>query len=274
MSTVASFAVPSHANAFQRSLSVDDLRVLAPAVFAPSAHERMSDKYTFIPTERVLTGLIQAGFVPVDARQTHSRKALPMFAKHIVRLRRRFETVDLRDSIPEVVFINSHDGTSAYQIRLGLYRVVCTNGLIVSRGAFPAWHVSHRGDIVDEVVAGALEVSERFEHLALRVERMEQRLLVKDEQLRLAEAALALRYAEPAVSGMVPSQLLTCRRVDDLREDLWSVFNRIQENVLRGGLSRRSVTGRLLRTRRITSIREDVRLNSGLWDLAESMIEA
>ena len=212
--------------------------------------------------------------MPVDARQTHTRRTHPLFAKHIVRLRRRFETVDLRDAIPEVVFINSHDGSSAYQIRLGLYRVVCTNGLIVSRGAFPAWCVSHRGDIVDEVVAGALEVSERFEQLALRVERMEQRLLVKDEQLRLAEGALALRYADPISAGMLPAQLLNCRRVEDIRSDLWSVFNRIQENLLRGGLSRRAVSGRLVRTRRITSIREDVRLNSGLWDLAEAMIEA
>jgi hypothetical protein len=274
MNTVASLAVPTHANAFQRALSVEDLRVLAPAVFASSAHERMSERYTFIPTERVLTGLVQAGFVLVDARQTHTRRAHPMYARHVVRLRRRFETVDLRDAIPEVVFLNSHDGTSAYQIRLGLYRVVCTNGLIVSRGAFPAWCVSHRGDIVDEVVAGALELSERFAHLALRVERMEQRRLSKDEQLQLAEQALALRYKDALHAGMLGAQLLTCRRADDLRDDLWSVFNRIQENVLRGGLSRRSPTGRLVRSRRITSIREDVRLNSGLWDLAEAMLVA
>ena len=274
MSTVASFAVPSRANAFQRALSTDDIRVLAPAVFAPSAHERMSPKYTFIPTERVLNGLLQAGFVPVDARQTHTRRNHPMYARHIVRLRRRFETVDLRDAIPEVVFLNSHDGTSAYQIRLGLYRVVCTNGLIVSRGAFPAWCVSHRGDIVDEVVAGALELSERFEQLALRVERMEGRHLAKDEQLRLAEQALALRYADPLQAGMTPAQLLCCRRVGDARDDLWTIFNRVQENVLQGGLIRRSPTGRLVRSRRITSIREDVRLNGALWDLAEGMLEA
>lgn len=274
MNTVASFAVPSRANAFQRALSTDDIRVLAPAVFAPSAHERMSPKYTFIPTERVLNGLLQAGFVPVDARQTHTRRNHPTYARHIVRLRRRFETVDLRDAIPEVVFLNSHDGTSAYQIRLGLYRVVCTNGLIVSRGAFPAWCVSHRGDIVDEVVAGALEMSERFEQLALRVERMEGRLLAKDEQLRLAEQAMALRYPDLLGAGMAPAQMLTCRRADDAKDDLWSVFNRIQENVLRGGLSRRSPTGRLVRSRRITSIREDVRLNGALWDLAEGMLEA
>jgi hypothetical protein len=74
----------------------------------------MSSKYTFIPTERVLSDLMQAGFVPVHARQAMARRASPLHARHVVRLRRRFETVQLKDAVPEVLFLNSHDGTSAY----------------------------------------------------------------------------------------------------------------------------------------------------------------
>ena len=62
---------------------------------------------------------------------------------------------ELKDSIPELVFLNSHDGTTAYQVRVGLYRVVCTNGLIVSAEAFPVFRVAHRGDVVADVVAAA-----------------------------------------------------------------------------------------------------------------------
>jgi hypothetical protein len=229
---------------------------------------------TFIPTAQVLSGLMSAGFLPVEARQANARRGSPLHARHVVRLRPRFETVRLRDSVAEIVFLNSHDGTSAYQLRMGLFRVVCTNGLIVSRGAFPAYCVSHRGNIVDEVIAGALEVAERFESLAAQVERMEQRRLLKDEQLTLAERALALRFPEAAQSGMPPSQLLTCRRVEDVGDDLWRVYNRCQENLLRGGLSRRSAMGRLTRTRAIRSIRRDVELNGSLWDLATEMLAA
>jgi hypothetical protein len=274
MNTSVDLSFQSHANAFDRGLSLEAVRSQAPAVFAPHAHERMSSKYTFIPTERVLTGLMNAGFVPVDARQTHTHRASPLHARHMVRLRRRFETVQLKGSVPEVVFLNSHDGTSAYQLRMGIYRVVCTNGLIVSRGAFPAYYVSHRGNVVDEVIAGALKVSEEFELLAKQVERMEQRRLLKDEQLQFAERALALRYPGPATSGMQSAQLLTCRRAEDSADDLWTLTNRVQENLLRGGLSRRSTSGRLTRTRRITSIKEDVRLNSGVWDLAMQVLAA
>jgi hypothetical protein len=182
--------------------------------------------------------------------------------------------VQLKDAVPEVVFLNSHDGTSAYQLRVGIFRVVCTNGLIVSTGSFPSYRVAHRGDIVEEVVARALDISERFGVLAGRVERMEQRMLPKDEQIAFAGRALAVRFPEPVESGIQPAQLLTCRRVDDLGNDLWSVLNKVQENLLRGGLSRIATSGRRTRTRRITSIREDVRINSRLWDLAEEVLMA
>jgi len=274
MNTNPGLSFASHANVFGAVLSPESIRQLAPAVFAPSAHERMSSKYTFIPSERVLSGLMQAGFVPVNARQAQTRSGSPLHARHVIRLRRRFETVQLRESVPEVIFLNSHDGTSAYRLLTGVFRVVCTNGLIVSRGAFPAYCVAHRGNVVDDVVAGAIALSERFTVLAEQVERMERRRLFKDEQIRFAERALALRFPEPAQAGMTGSRLLTCRRTEDGGDDLWSTLNRVQENLLRGGLSRQTAKGRLVRMRGITSIRQDVRINSGLWDLAAEVLVA
>ena len=119
-----------------------------------------------------------------------------------------------------------------------------------------------------------MEASERFEALASRVERMELRRLDRDEQIGFAGKALALRFPELDKAGIQPSRLLECRRADDNSENLWTVFNRVQENLLGGGLIRRTETGRLSRTRRITSIREDVRLNGRLWDLAEEVLAA
>lgn len=266
--------VSTHAGAFDHGLSLDTVRARAPAIFADSAHQRMSSKYTFIPTERVLTGLMQAGFVPMEARQARARRSSPMHARHLVRLRRRFETVQLRDAVPEVVFLNSHDGSSSYQLRIGLFRIVCTNGLIVSQGAFPAYCVSHRGNVVDDVIAVALELAEQFSVVVKHVETMERRWLDSAQQIRFAERALTLRYPRLAEAGMAPSQLLTCRREEDMGSDLWSIMNRVQENMLRGGLARRSPQGRLLRTRRITAIREEIRLNGGLWELAMQELAA
>jgi hypothetical protein len=274
MNAMLDTSLSRSASAFDQGLTLESLRARAPAVLAESAHERTSRKYTFIPTSQVLNGLMQVGLVPVDARQTNTRSSSPVHARHVVRLRRRFETVRLHDSVPEIVLLNSHDGTSAYQLRMGLFRVVCTNGLIVSRGAFPGYCVSHRGNVVDEVVTSALKMAENFEGLAAEVARMEQRPMFKDEQVRFAERALQIRYPIISDSGMEPSRLLNCRRPEDVGDDLWSTLNRVQENLLRGGLTRRSVRGRLTRTRAITSIKEDVRLNGRLWDVAREVLAA
>jgi hypothetical protein len=157
---------------------------------------------------------------------------------------------------------------------MGIYRVVCTNGLVVSRGAFPAVHVPHRGDVVDDVVAGALQIAEQFGRLASQVGRMEQRVLYKDEQLSLAEQAMDLRFARDTIGRPGAIQLLGCRRVEDAGNDLWSVFNRIQENLIAGGIHRRTATGRLTTTRRVNSIRENLRLNGALWEMAANVLAA
>lgn len=212
MNAITDFSFPSYDNVLGRSLSLDAVRERAPAVFAPAAHDRLSERYAFIPTERVLAGPMSAGFVPVEARQTRARRATPLHARHSLRLRLRFETVELNDSVPEIVFLNSHDGSSAYQLRMGIFRVVCANGLIVSRGAFPAYYVSHRGNVIDQVVETAVRMAERFDVLAAQVERMEQQRMLKDDQIAFAPRALALRFPEPSESGIQPAQLLTCKR--------------------------------------------------------------
>jgi hypothetical protein len=135
-------------------------------------------------------------------------------------------------------------------------------------GIFPVWRVMHRGDVVQNVVCAALRISERFEQLAAAVERMERTVLDARQRLELAAQALALRFPDDAAGAMQPSQLLVPRRVQDVGNDLWRTFNVLQENILRGGLVRRSASNRLTRTRGIRAIREDVRLNSALWEMA------
>lgn len=264
-------AAVRYAHLNDRPLILEEIRRAAPAVFAGEASERTGRRYTFIPTGKVVSGLMDAGFVPVNARQTRSRGRVE-HARHLVRLRRRFETVQLKDAVPEIVLLNSHDGTSAYQLRAGLFRLVCLNGLMVSIGSVATIRVPHRGDVVDDVVAGALTISERFGEVGDLVERMERRVLGEDERYALARQALALRFDDAQTAGLAVADALQPRRAEDAGSDLWRTYNVLQESVLRGGLVRRLASGRLSRTRRISAIREDVRLNAGLWDLATSYL--
>ncbi len=259
---------PSHSSAFRSALSHEELLERAPAVFATGAHERTSRSYTFISTIRVLNALAEAGFMPVEARQTGQRVASPLHARHLIRLRARVETIRLRDSIAELLLLNSHDATGSYALRAGLFRVVCLNGLVASAGDFPIWRVAHRGDVIGEVVQGALEISQRFGTLAASVERMERTRLEEDERLGFAVEALALRYPDASQAGIRPAQLLEPRRPEDVGNDLWRTFNTLQSNLLGGGLVKRSSSGRLTRTRPIRAIQRDLEVNSRLWELA------
>jgi hypothetical protein len=135
-------------------------------------------------------------------------------------------------------------------------------------GVFPVWRVMHRGDVVRDVVCAAFRISERFEVLATAVERMERTVLDAGQRLEFAAEALALRFPNDLEGAVEPSRLLVTRRPEDAGNDLWRTFNVLQENLLQGGILRRSASNRLTRTRRITAIGEDVRLNSALWEMA------
>ena len=240
----------------QEVIASDTLRSKVPAVYAPGAHERTSQRYTFISTERVLDALQGAGFLPVQARQASSRVSSPLHARHLIRLRRRVETVALKEAVPEIWFLNSHDGTSAYHLRVGLYRAICTNGQVVSVGTLPEWRIPHRGNVLDEVVRGALNLSERFSALAPAVEQMERKILNQYERLSFAASALKLRYPDDEPGQMSALELLEPRRAADAGHDLWHTLNVIQEGILRGGLNRRTAQNRRVRSRGINAIRE------------------
>ena len=260
-----------HASVFGQFLDADALRGRAPAVYADAAHERTSPTYTFLSTQKVLEALSRAGFLPVEASQTVTRVRSPLHARHLVRLRRRYETVEIADSIPELVLTNSHDGSAAYHLRMGIHRVVCRNGMVVSDGTFPVWRVAHRGNILDELIAAALQMAERFEVLAAQVARMERTRLEPAQRLAFAERAATIRYPDGLPLGLDPARLLVPRRPEDVGEDAWRTLNMVSEHVLRGGIRLVDDRGRRRSTRGISSIRQNVRVNTALWEAAASL---
>jgi hypothetical protein len=169
-----------------------------------------------------------------------------------------------------VIIVNSHDGTSAYQVRAGLYRPVCTNGLMAKLGDFGVIHVPHRGNIVANVVEAATRILTQFEPVAVAVKGMVATYLSDRAQLEFAEEAVAIRWR--GEMPVQPRRLLEARRPADVGDDLWRVFNTVQENLIRGGVTSRAASGRLGRTRGIRAIKEDVRINSQLWQAAVSRV--
>ena len=151
---------------------------------------------------------------------------------------------------------------------------MCCNGLVVGTVSNDI-RIPHKGNIQNDVIDGAFRVLEDFESVDASTQGMKALTLNPDEERAFATAALALRYGE-RTEGQPPApitadQLIEARRPEDLGHSLWTNFQRIQENTLRGGQSGRSAQGRRLQTRAVGSIDRSVNLNRALWVLAEEM---
>jgi hypothetical protein len=252
-------------------LSDDQIRRVAPSIFADGKHESRSERYTYIPTIDVLRGLRNEGFQPFMVCQTRVRdQGKREYTKHMLRLRHT-DTIT-GDEANEIVMLNSHDGTSSYQMLAGVLRFVCQNGMIAGDNVRDI-RVPHKGNIVQNVINGAFDVLDGFDLIREQREGMQDVRLNRDEQTAFAHSALALRYdpTDAAAAPITESQLLTPRRFEDRRDDLWTVFNRVQENITKGGLRGRSASGRAVSTRAVTGIDQNVKLNRALWMLADAM---
>lgn len=263
-------------------MSNDQLRKLVPSAFATQAHESRSARYSYIPTAEVIDGLRANGFVPVSAKQGNSRvSGKEDFTKHLIRFRYSGEVAEIRhvgQTFPEIVLLNSHDGTSAYQIMAGLFRLICLNGMVVSDKSFETVKVPHKGDVTGLVIEGSYTVLEESRRALTAAATWGEVTLNRDEQVAMAEAAHVLRFGDAegeTQTPIRPDQLLATRRHEDGGADLWRTFNRIQENAIRGGLTAlgRDASGqrRRVTTKEVKGIDQDVRLNRALWLLSERM---
>ncbi|WP_043545911.1 DUF932 domain-containing protein [Pseudomonas aeruginosa] len=270
MSLATRFAHRSPVLRADRPLSDDQIRAVAPSIFADAPHGSRSERYAYIPTATVLTKLRQEGFEPFMVCQTRVRNEdRREFTKHMIRMRHASQINGSEAN--EIILLNSHDGTSSYQMLAGMFRFVCHNGLVCGETTADI-RVPHKGDVAGEVIEGAYEVLQGFEQVQASRDAMRVITLETGEEEILARSALALKYDDPTRPAPVSeTQLLAPRRFDDRRPDLWSVFNRIQENMVKGGLTARTSNGRRQRTREVQGIDQNLRLNRALWLLAEGM---
>ncbi|ECD3889115.1 DUF945 domain-containing protein [Salmonella enterica subsp. enterica serovar Poona] len=254
-----------------RPLTHEELMQYTPSVFGEDKHTSRSEKYTYIPTITLLENLRREGFEPFFACQSRVRDpGRRDYTKHMLRLRRAGQITG--QQVPEIIILNSHGGESSFQLLPGVFRSVCTNSLVCGQ-SFGEIRVPHRGDIAGKVIEGAYDVLGVFDRVEEKREAMQSLLLPPPAQQALANAALTYRFGEEH-QPVAATQILTPRRYEDRKDDLWSVFNRIQENLSKGGLPGRTAQGKRIHTRAVNGIDGDVKLNRALWVMAEQMQQA
>ena len=252
-------------------LSDGEIKSLAPSVFTMTAGEGVSEKYTHIPTSQVIEDMRQLGWGVVDAKQVKARKGVG-FQKHLVVFRNNDVVINGEDGdtvFPQILLTNSHDGKNAFTFTAGLFRLVCENGLVISTQQFEDVKMRHMGYTFEDLQQNIRAMVERLPLTVESMNKMKQVELDEVQAIEFAKKALTTRFPEDQLENITINfqELLEPTRVEDKGNDLWSVFNVVQEKLIDGNFT--YVFGVIARkARRVKNFKQDQKINKELFELA------
>lgn len=283
-------------------LELSRIERLCPSVFAAEAHQSRSEQYLYIPTKDILQHMYdELGLVPVQVIQAGARDALNAgYTKHLVRLRHRDDLGErqLQQETHEILLRNSHNGGSGYEVRGGVYRLVCSNGMIVGDES-ARMSIHHRGHSpLQDILNATYKIVELSTQTMEHVEEMKQISLIDEERMLFARYAFAVRFGldprllmqpetrivdaipEPSEDGTKdvevfhPGDLLRTRRSEDRDKQLWTTLNVVQENATQRGTNYQAKfdrKGQRHRLRPVKGIDQNVKINELVWSFAEEL---
>jgi hypothetical protein len=259
-----------------QALTRQQLMQCAPSIFADAAHSRTSQRYSFLPTSCILDGMEAEGWVPTLVQEQNVRdESREGFQKHMIRFAHRDDLQLASTDRPEIVLINAHDRSSAYQLHCGIFRTYCMNGLVVCDATFARRSIIHTGFDPSKVIEASVEIVREIPQLMDGISEMKALQLTEGERQVFAEAAALARWEDLGAAPVRADKLLTIKRTEDAKPTLWNTFNTVQENLIKGGqkdYGKRKANGeRMPRTRAVKGIDGNIGLNKALWHLAEQM---
>ena len=272
----------------QKFLTEDEIRQRCPLVFATSpTNSKVTEKYTVANTYTVIQDMEKLGWKVVRAAQRRAtKKSSGRFSYHMVALQnpdiKITKQVDGGEEIvecfPQIILTNSHDGLSCFQFRVGLYRCICSNGLVISDAElseFKIRHIYYSFENLRAVVGRILEA------LPSKVERMSQMsnvLLSEDQKLDFAKKALSIRKGvkeeELQMDEETYKDLLTPVRKEDEGSSLWNVYNVLQEKIVKGGYTTAEEGKKARKVRKVTSFIKELDFSRRIDEVAQSYLMA
>lgn len=262
--------------------SLEELQEIAPSIFTKTGSDKTSSKYTHIPTDRVIKDLELLGWGVVDAKEVSARKDKG-FQKHLVVFRNPDVSINKKSTnvdgkvfedivFPQILVTNSHDGKNSFKFQAGLYRMVCENGLVIADQQFEDYTIRHMGYDF-EALQGVIK--NMISNLDLTVESMNKMRKIEldeNQQFEFAKKLLDIRvegtdnmYKEDQIGDILVPQ-----RKEDFGDDLWSVFNRVQENIVEGNFKyyNAKTLGSERQARPIKNFKQDMDVNKKLFSAA------
>lgn len=256
------------------ALTNQEIAKHCPQVFETSYSSRRTQKYGQLTTATVIDALRTEGYEVTHAFAQSVKAGMrpTIHNKHCVRLSHcdYLDTLQPTDERPEIVIVNSHDGSSSFKIMAGIFRLVCSNGLIIADDMTANQRVCHwKGNTLNDVITASLEVAKQAKESYELIEQMKSQNLTEKQQKDYAQKAAEIRLAfnKNSKVNFAENLLIPHRHEDNLTPSIWNTYNVVQENCIKGG---QLVGSRILRP--LTNISQNVIVNKALWSEAVKLI--
>jgi hypothetical protein len=253
------------------ALTNSEIAARCPQVFQTDYSQARTQKYQQFTTANVIDALRSEGFEVTNAFSQAKKNT--QFSKHCVRLSHRdfLDTLHPSEERPEIVIVNSHDGSSSFRIMAGIFRLICSNGLIVATDTTANQRVIHRWDNnnIDAVINTAIMVAEQAKQSYELIDQMKSQNLSEKQQKEYAQKAAHIRlaYNKNAQVQFADNLLIPRRHEDNITPSVWNTYNVVQENCIKGG---QTVGSRTLRP--LTNINQNLEVNRKLWQEATALL--
>ena len=254
---------------------------MAPSVFTTQGSKGTSDKYTHIPTDRVIRDLEVLGWKVADVKEVAARKEDNKgFQKHLVVFRN--EDVVITDSsqpggdtvYPQILLTNSHDGKNSFKFQAGLFRMICENGLVVADESFEDYSIRHMGYDFEALQSLIKEMVSNLDLTVESMNKMKETELTEEQTFNFAKQLLETRVAgsKNTFNDVAVLDVLQSQRKEDNGFGLWETFNRVQENIVEGNFQYLTPSGKLRQARPIKNFRQDMNINARMYEQALTFV--
>lgn len=260
-----------------KALSKEELKSLAPSIFNHVVKSGLTDKYVHIPTDTIVDDMEALGWFPYQVKTVRSRKNNASVKKHLILFFNPSLVIDNAegeaDMYPTILLINSHDGSTAVKFEMGVFRLVCENGLVIKSTDFGGFKMRHMGYSFEDLRGYISELVNTLPIVVENLNKFSQFEMTPEEQYNFAVKAVEARFGEEKV---LPANdinyLLAAERREDVGNNVWLVLNRVQEKLTNGGFGYLNAKGKVRKSRAVKNFTQDLDMNKKLWELAEEFI--
>ena len=262
-------------------LTMSELRMICPEIATPEINPALrqklgiTDKYVHVPTEKVIEDIMELGWTPINAYRVNSRGRRTGTGRHMVKFINYDFMEEGKTEYPELLLTNSHDGTTAFKLDVGIFRLVCSNGMVVKSQDFGSMKVRHYGYDFETIKGAVNSLVEQIPDYLKQVEDMKEQELEREQMLEFARQAALLRFKTANIETIDKvvdvEDLLESTRKEDNGNGLWEVFNRLQEKVVNGKFNY-ALGKKERKARPVKGFKPQVKLNQDLWELASSYL--